>query len=59
MVVAARTAQGQPQESHARRVDAIDYGLDTILLEVDSAFEVQQSITVKTGRYDLLLGGIR
>ena len=38
---AAGAAEGETEESSAGGADAIDHGLDAILLEVDATFEVQ------------------
>ena len=59
MIVAAGATQREAKECHARCIDAVYDGFDSVLLEIDAALEIQQRVAVKARRHDLVVGGIR
>ena len=54
VVMAAGTADRQPQVDRARRGDAIDHRLDAEFLGVGSPFFIQQRVAMKPGRHELI-----
>ena len=55
MVVAARAADRQAQKGRSGRADAVNHGLDAVLLVVDAAFLIDHRVAVKAGGDQLLL----